>query len=468
MCDVSRQLVYGMTVNKALSYLFFYLPIDETAMLRLFVKFYFIIFLGVLVYLLFGLYSQHTWLREDIEEDRTSDLIGTIYLLDAMYENLGSVAFTEKMGQYPATSNIPVEISDIHSLKLPPESKAILRNGQQLTNREMVSYDSPRDIVLYYNFPGSDLVVGVGPLGRRQALDSIVVFYERSILLVVAIPIILIMFNIFSKLKRLERAATNFGNGNFGVRVSQEKKHSIGNLNRHFNRMAERVEHLIKGHKELSNAVAHELRTPVSRIRFELDMMQMESDESVRNEYMYGISDNINELADLVDELLTYARFDREITGLELKPHSLDASLKSIISARVFNSNIQFSYDSSWTSEKGSLDQVGFDPKHMERAIGNLVSNAEKYAESKVHVQVKQLNYFTYIYVDDDGPGIPADERIDIFTPFKRLDTSRTRATGGFGLGLSIVKQIAQWHGGDVTVETSASGGARFIFAWPT
>lgn len=436
-------------------------------MLRLFVKFYFILFVGVLLYILFGLYSQHTWLNEKIEEDRTSDLIGTVYLLEAMYENLGVDAFKKRMEHYPLSSNIPVGIFDINSLKLPLESEAMLRSGQKLTNRELVSYDSPRDISLYYNLSGSDLVVGVGPLGREQSLDSIVVFYERSILLVVAIPIILIMLNIFSKLKRLEHAATSFGNGNFGVRVSEEKKHSIGSLNRHFNRMAERVEHLIRGHKELSNAVAHELRTPISRVRFELDMMQMEKDENVRNEYMYGISENIDELADLVDELLTYARFDREITGLELKPHSLDKSLQNIISSRVFDSDKQCTYDDRWTGQEESLDQVGFDPKHLERAIGNLVSNAEKYAKSKVHIHVKQLNYVSYIYVDDDGPGIPAHERIDIFTPFKRLDTSRTRATGGFGLGLSIVKQIAQWHGGDVTVETSPFGGARFVFSWP-
>lgn len=436
-------------------------------MLRLFIKFYFILFIGVLLYLLFGLFSQHTWLNEKIEEDRANDLIGTIYLLEAMYESMGIEAFKKRMEHYPISSNIPVSLFDIHSLKLPVESEVLLRNGQKLTNREMVSYDSPRDIGVYYNFPGSDLVVGVGPLGRMEALDNIVVFYERSILLVVGIPLILIMLNIFSKLKRLEGAATNFGSGNFSVRVSEKKKHSIGNLNRHFNRMAERVEHLIKGHKELSNAVAHELRTPVSRIRFELDMMQMEKDVKTRDEYMYGISDDINELADLVDELLTYARFDREITGLELKPHSLNTSLKSIISARVFDSNKQFTYENNWTEQKGALDQIGFDPKHLERAIGNLVGNAEKYAKSKVHIHVYQLNNFTYINVDDDGPGIPPQERVDIFTPFKRLDTSRTRATGGFGLGLSIVKQIAQWHGGDVIVETSPFGGARFVFSWP-
>lgn len=183
---------------------------------------------------------------------------------------------------------------------------------------------------------------------------------------------------------------------------------------------------------------------------------------------MYGISDNIDELADLVDELLIYARFDREGTGVELKVYSLDRSLKKVINARHFNSEKQCHYDNNWVHGKQTKVEVGFDPKHLERAIGNLVTNGEKYSKSSIQISVNQRDNLTCIIIDDDGPGIPENERVDIFTPFKRLDTSRTRTTGGFGLGLAIVKQIAQWHGGDVVIQDSPKGGARFIFSWPT
>ena len=437
-------------------------------MFRLFIRFYFILFLGILLYVLFGLVSQNTWLNEKLEEDRANDLSGTVFMLEKMYQDLGEDDLKKLFHDYPKSSNIPVKFFHIDELDLVPSSEGKLRSGEKLTDRNLVSYGSPRDIALYFNFPYSDFVLGVGPLGRGEELDDIVNIYERSIFFVIAFPIIIIMLSLLSKLKHLERAAIHIGNGDFSSRVFEESKHSIGKLNRSFNLMAARVENLIKGHKELTNAIAHELRTPISRIRFELDMMQIETDESVRSEYMYGISDDINELADLVDELLTYARFDREITGLELNAHSLNDSLNNIINARLFSSNKECIYDDSWTLNNRESNQIRFEPKHLERAIGNLVSNAEKYAESKVKIHVKHADSRCFIYIDDDGPGIPEQERCDIFTPFKRLDNSRTRSTGGFGLGLAIVKQIAQWHGGNVRIEESPLGGARFIFSWPT
>ena len=437
-------------------------------MFRLFLKFYLILFIGVLLYLLFGLVSQHTWLNDKIEEDRANDLTGTIYLLDKLHQSLDDAAFENALVDYPKASNIPVITLNINDLDLSKHNKEKLLNGEQVTNRDLVTYESPRDIGIYYNLPNSDVVIGVGPLGRGAELSNIVTIYERSIFVVIAFPMLFIMVSLFSKLKRLEQAATIFGKGNFSFRVSEKKNLRIGNLNQSFNKMATRVEHLVKGHKELSNAVAHELRTPISRIRFELDMMQLEQDHAIRDEYMYGISENVDELADLVDELLTYARFDRENTGIELKPYSLDESLQKVISVRHFDSDKQCHYNQKWVHGEQAKLKVGFDPKHLERAIGNLVTNAEKYSKSSIQISVTQRDNLTCIIIDDDGPGIPENERIDIFTPFKRLDTSRTRTTGGFGLGLAIVKQIAQWHGGDVVIQDSPKGGARFIFSWPT
>nr|WP_286203485.1 ATP-binding protein [Pseudoalteromonas sp. NBT06-2] len=85
-----------------------------------------------------------------------------------------------------------------------------------------------------------------------------------------------------------------------------------------------------------------------------------------------------------------------------------------------------------------------------------------------MNISLKHEKKQTTIYIDDDGPGIPYEHQRDIFLPFKRLDDSRTRETGGYGLGLAIVKQIATWHRGDVKIDTSPIGGARFILSWPT
>jgi signal transduction histidine kinase len=108
-----------------------------------------------------------------------------------------------------------------------------------------------------------------------------------------------------------------------------------------------------------------------------------------------------------------------------------------------------------------------FDAKHMGRAIGNLVQNALRCAHRRIHVCLERCDREAVIHVDDDGPGIPEKDRERIFEPFTRLDSSRSRISGGHGLGLAIVRQIAGWHRGSVTVLDSPMGGARFSIRWP-
>ena len=104
----------------------------------------------------------------------------------------------------------------------------------------------------------------------------------------------------------------------------------------------------------------------------------------------------------------------------------------------------------------------------MARAVGNLLRNAQKYAQGRIVLSARRTSEGIEIAIDDDGPGIPAEEREKIFDPFYRLDRSRDRATGGFGLGLSIAQKAVVLHGGRLRVETSTLGGARFVIELPT
>jgi two-component system OmpR family sensor kinase len=112
----------------------------------------------------------------------------------------------------------------------------------------------------------------------------------------------------------------------------------------------------------------------------------------------------------------------------------------------------------------GSLDG---DRRLLARALGNLLRNAQKYAARQVLLQARRDGGIVEIAVEDDGSGIPEDERERVFAPFYRLDRSRDRATGGFGLGLSIARKAVVLHGGSLSVETSALGGARFLMRLP-
>jgi two-component system OmpR family sensor kinase len=113
------------------------------------------------------------------------------------------------------------------------------------------------------------------------------------------------------------------------------------------------------------------------------------------------------------------------------------------------------------------LGSVDGDRRLLARAVGNLLRNAQKYAAHTVALSARRDGGLLEILVDDDGPGIPEDERERIFEPFYRLDRSRDRATGGFGLGLSIARKAVALHGGVLRVEQSPLGGARFVITVP-
>ena len=108
------------------------------------------------------------------------------------------------------------------------------------------------------------------------------------------------------------------------------------------------------------------------------------------------------------------------------------------------------------------------EPRYLHRALQNLLSNAIRYAETRVRVSYRVSLDRCQVDVEDDGPGVPEDRWERLFTPFFRVDDSRTRVTGGHGLGLSIVRRIIRWHGGRVSIARSqALGGACFTLAWP-
>ncbi len=432
----------------------------ENEMVRLFFSLYLMMFCCTLAYIGMGFAIENVIVRDWLLYDKGNDYIGGFHLLDQLHQRLDNEAFQKVVADYPSYANVPLTLFDLDDLNLAEEQLAQLKRGE-------VYVANPEDQLLYYQLTQSNIVARFGPMHTYEPLEKVRVSHRSALFIVMALAVFLWMLNLQYKFKRLEQAATQLGTGDFGVRVSERGKHRIGHLNRTFNLMAERIERLIKGHKNLTNAVAHELRTPVARIQFQLDMMHEEKDDEKRKNFTYGISDDITELSDLVDELLTYARFDREGPAIELQLYSLHDSLLNIIAARHFHSNSAVFYDDSWFLADSELQSMPFEPKHLERAIGNLVTNAQKYGQSKIQIQVRRDQQNCTIYVDDDGPGIPEEDRAQIFDPFKRLDDSRTRSTGGYGLGLAIVKQVAQWHGGNVSIEQAPIGGARFVFTWP-
>jgi two-component system, OmpR family, sensor kinase len=172
-----------------------------------------------------------------------------------------------------------------------------------------------------------------------------------------------------------------------------------------------------------------------------------------------AMENDLHELNALVGELLGMARLDSG-QPLQRQPFELAGALRDCVAGLPPGTDIG-------VRVADELGTVNGDARLLMRAVGNLAGNARKYAAQQVVVAAVRVPDGVQITVDDDGPGIPPEEREHIFEPFYRLDRSRDRNTGGFGLGLSIVRKAVALHGGTVAVEDSALGGARFVVRLP-
>jgi two-component system sensor histidine kinase RstB len=178
---------------------------------------------------------------------------------------------------------------------------------------------------------------------------------------------------------------------------------------------------------------------------------------------------DIEDLDKLVDEMLTYARLEQGSPALTFQRIDLDALVNQVIEELApLRAEVTVQRGLCLSSADNDGAWVEAEPRYLHRALQNLVGNAMRHAHSQVTVsyQVGQLR--CRIDVEDDGPGVPEVAWERIFTPFLRLDDSRTRASGGHGLGLSIVRRIIHWHDGRAIIGKSKSlGGACFSLSWP-
>jgi two-component system, OmpR family, sensor histidine kinase RstB len=227
-----------------------------------------------------------------------------------------------------------------------------------------------------------------------------------------------------------------------------------------FDSMSSHIQRLLKVQREMINAISHELRTPIARLRFGLEVMKDEVDDSVAKT-IEALEGDVEELNTLVDEVLTYGKLEGGSLALNFKELSVTQLIDGIL-----QHNHLLLQHLTVTVDIGEADIVLADEHHLSRALQNLILNAAKYATSTIVITFSQDEERWQLDIEDDGPGIAFEDRDKVFIPFQRLDNSRTRASGGYGLGLAIVQRIAFWHGGAVLIDASESGGAKFSLIW--
>ncbi|MBJ2260469.1 ATP-binding protein [Pseudomonas sp. MF6787] len=267
-------------------------------------------------------------------------------------------------------------------------------------------------------------------------------------------------------LERLKVTAAQLGRGRLEERTHIPPSSNIGSLAAVFDTMANDIEHLLNQQRDLLNAVSHELRTPLTRLDFGLALALSEDQPAASRERLQGLVAHIRELDELVLELLSYSRLQNPAHLPERVEVVLDEFIDSILGSiddELENPEIVIDVVLECAVERFTLD-----PRLTARALQNLLRNAMRYCERRIQIGVKVCAKGCEIWVDDDGIGIPEEQRARIFEPFYRLDRSRDRATGGFGLGLAISRRAVEAQGGTLTAQASPLGGARLRLWLPT
>ncbi|HEY4469838.1 MAG TPA: ATP-binding protein [Stellaceae bacterium] len=249
--------------------------------------------------------------------------------------------------------------------------------------------------------------------------------------------------NQVKSLRRLAAAAEEFGKGRPVSFTKPEGALEVRQAGAAFLRMRERIDRQIRQRTEMLAGVSHDLRTPLTRMKLALALL---GEDSAVTE----LKSDVAEMERLVNLYLDFARGE----GTETIVETDIALLIEDVAAAAERQGAALTL--------ARIDELFLPvrPNALRRCLSNLIANARHYGRH-VWVSVLQVEDGIDILIDDDGPGIPAAERERVFQPFVRLDTSRNPSTGGVGLGLTIARDVARSHGGDVRLETSPHGGLR-------
>jgi signal transduction histidine kinase len=300
--------------------------------------------------------------------------------------------------------------------------------------------------------------VQVGPLegptsAQSRWLDLIPHLFYLAIFAVVAVW----LWPLIRDVDLLTSAARDFAADYRKTTSTRGKATTLADLAASFDEMSARIRGLIQGQKDLTSALSHEIRTPLARIKFAMAMIGSKAPTA---DELRSIEEDVREIDRLIATMLEFARLDHPDTEIAWQMTPADAWVQEAAGKCLLR-------DGQRVRHAAPSMLVRMDPARMGLAASNLLVNACRYAKSEVAIELAAHENRYELSVEDDGPGIPEAERENVFKAFTRLDDSRSRGTGGYGLGLAIVARIAALHGGTARAERSTLGGARIVVAWP-
>lgn len=424
-------------------------------MLRLFFGLFFVLAFGLVAALEVVDRTFNTLLEGTLQTYNRDTMRGPAYSLVQQLRPLDEAGREQQLQVLKPHYGLQLQLVQREALALNKREKSLLDEGRLVIRDKYTQFLSPID-----NGPQL-LSIKLPAEPNMNSLYLIAAYTMLGVLL--GIVLFFWVRPHWRDLEKLRLAAQRFGDNDLTSRIQLSKRSNIRDLAEHFNQMAARIESLIANQRELTNAVSHELRTPIARLSFELDQLKQLSDPGEKRALIADMYADLGELEEMVSELLTYASLERNATVVNRENIHAHSWLDSVVGSVALEAEAAGVHLSIRACE---VDSICIEPRFMARAVINLLRNAIRYADQRVEVSLVQGESGYEVLVNDDGPGVPLDGRDKIFEPFARLDASRDRRTGGFGLGLALVRRVSQGHGGKVEVGESPWGGASFRMTW--
>lgn len=369
---------------------------------------------------------------------------------------LQSTEWIDRVNTYQPVFSLELELISASTL-----DSYNFNTPQSTQSRQYVSDLDASEWFGIYTLPGSNQLLKIAE-SNEENLDLItwieLLLPVFLVSIAYAVSTILILKSISKPILALSDSAKAFGAGDLSARIANPKA-PVEELSKDFNTMADLLEAKIKEQQLIIGAIPHELRTPLSRIRVALDLARTKDTiEELKStiEQVDGYSDDLEQA---VEDVLEFVRIT---SGRASVNHLIN--LKALLDELAFKlATDGFKIDVKCQSNLKITANLGL----IRRAIGNVLSNSQRYATSKACIQVSQTEHDVAIRIWDDGPGIPANKTEDIFMAFSKLDESRNSNNASLGLGLSFVRAIMNQHQGNATAYLHENGGLCIELRWP-
>ena len=266
--------------------------------------------------------------------------------------------------------------------------------------------------------------------------------------LVLIIVALIFLKNQTKPLVKLAKAAERFGKGDYVNDFRASGSQEIRKAAFEFDRMAKRINRHLNQRAEMLSGISHDLRTPLTRLKLQLAMLKQE-------EVSKKMSEDIDEMEKMLNDYLEFAKTQSQENTAQINLNNLFIALRN-----------KFNNDKISLNNDGNIIKLKGRPTALKRSFENIIQNGLTYG-NRVVINIQRGNNRALVIIEDDGPGIPEDQYKNVFKPFFRLDKSRSLNQSGVGLGLAIVEDIINSHGGNIQLGKSKYNGLLVKISLP-